>query len=85
MRRLLTLLFPALAAAVLMLGAASARADMCGGTHYTAPVDSGTPPATDGGMAWKSKLPRQVGAGFLFAAAVSTGWLCFRRKGPGEK
>jgi hypothetical protein len=86
MRRVFSFLFPAIAAAALVLSAGSARADTCfGGHHPTTPDTGTTPPATDGGVAWKGKLPRQVGAGLLLAAAVSTGWLCFRRKGPGEK
>ena len=86
MRRVVSLLFPTIAAAVLVLSAGSALADTCfGGHHPTAPDTGTTAPATDGGTAWNGKLPRQVGAGLLLAAAVSSGWLCFRRKGPGEK
>jgi len=80
MKRLLIVLLPVLAAALLFIGGA-ARADMCFASHTPAPpTDSG--PADAAVSVKGGKLPRQLGAGFLFAACVSSGWLCFRRKGP---
>ena len=81
MKRLLTFLFPLLAAAALV--GTQARADMCGGGGQPRPLppDAGK----DSGALNLRKFPRQLGAGFLFAACLSSGWLCFRRKDPGGK
>ena len=86
MKRLLAVLLPIVAAAALVLGVRQARADMCLGGGSDPPDNSDGAPSNDGGDARnRSKLPRQLGAGFLLAACVSSGWLCFRRKGPGAE
>ena len=77
------------AAAVLALSVGSARADMCFGAKRPVPVRPQDDPAArpdagasrDGGVSWNGTGKGRLGAGLLFAAAISTGWLCFRRKG----
>jgi hypothetical protein len=80
MKRLLIFLFPVVGAALLFIGS-PARADMClNGPGGNEPADA--KPADSAVSLRTGKLPRQLGAGFLFAAGVSSGWLCFRRTGP---
>ncbi|MGC4119262.1 MAG: hypothetical protein QM765_32790 [Myxococcales bacterium] len=86
MKLLPRLSLPALAAAFLLLGAAEARADMCFGGPRPPPIyapDAGAP-ANDGGLSWNSPATKQLGTGLLAAAVLSTGWVCFRRKGKDE-
>lgn len=91
MKRLLSALFPAIGAAFLLLASGQAQADACfgGGHHFTPPaVDAGPSPdagTTDAGMARnEGALPRRLGAGVLFLASLSTGWLFLRRNDPGD-
>ena len=87
MKFLSRLALPALAAAFLVVAGSDARADMCfGGPRppVTQP-DAGQPPSADGGYSWTSPFAKQLGTGFLAAAALSTGWLCFRRKGKDQE
>ncbi len=87
MKRLLSVLFPMVAAGFLVIAGSQARADTCfggGGRKEIEPADAGT--SKDGGVASNlGKFPRRLGAGFLCAACVSSGWLCFRRKDPEDK
>lgn len=93
MRFLAGFALPALASALLLLAPGDARADVCFGGPHPDPVlpDSGTVApdagtAADGGSALDlGGLRKQLGGGFLAAAVMSTGWLCFRRKGDGAK
>ncbi|MGC4119261.1 MAG: hypothetical protein QM765_32785 [Myxococcales bacterium] len=76
------------AAGALLVGGGEARADLCFGRRQP-PRPQTTPAATDGGpdggLSWGLPLGRQLGTGLLAAAALSTGWVCFRRKGPNAK
>lgn len=92
MRLLARLALPAAASALLLLGAFDARADMCAGGGTRVFPDTGVAPApdagqsaADGGLSWHTPFTRQLGTGLLAAAALSTGWVCFRRKGDGQE
>jgi hypothetical protein len=85
MKRLLAVLLPAVAA-LLLVTAGRASADACFGGPHRRPMPADGGPTTDGGTSFNlGKGPRKLGAGFLFVASVTSGWLCFRRKGPGDK
>ena len=87
-----TLVFAMLAAAVLVLDAGSARADMCfGGPHPPevgsgggAGSDAGADAATDG-HARNDTAPRRTGSAFLIVAVISGVFLYGRRKAADEK
>jgi hypothetical protein len=89
MKQLRTLVFPMLAAAVLVLSAGSARADMCFGNAGIQGGGNGASDAGadagDGGQARNNTHPRRAGSAFMVVAALSGVFLFARRKAAGEK